>query len=219
MAAINEIKKPKVHLAVFSTDKRVITGIQNLAEGFNHEVSFFSSIPQNHTDFLGFQFIVMDGFMAEFDRYEFVKSVTKEANLPVVVLCDPTVKGYELRNVNALRNGAISYWLLPVGPDDYMQIEPIRKGKASGSTTIRRRRWAKKMYEICREFGDIDEVVIQAKKDKHGKRYDFVRFFNVENENFLVAKLNNIFIGNRKILATYLGFRGEALEDFNMHKR
>lgn len=42
MAAINEIKKPKIHLAVFSTDKRVITGIQNLAEGFNHEGDLFS---------------------------------------------------------------------------------------------------------------------------------------------------------------------------------
>lgn len=51
---------------------------------FNLSVSFFSSIPPNHNEFLGFQFIIMDGSMAEFDRYEFIKAVKKEANLPVV---------------------------------------------------------------------------------------------------------------------------------------
>ncbi|XP_058728322.1 uncharacterized protein LOC131600119 [Vicia villosa] len=82
----------------------------------------------------------MDGSMAEFDRYEFVKAVNKEANLPVVVLCDTTVKNHDLRNANALKNGAVSYWYLPVGPEDYMQIESILKGRASVTNIIRRRK-------------------------------------------------------------------------------
>lgn len=66
--------------------------------------------------------------------------------------------------MNALRNGATSYWLLPVGPDDYMQIEPIRKGKASGSTTIRRRRVCNKEEEeeVCKRDEDRKKRV---KKD------------------------------------------------------
>ncbi|KAL5070819.1 hypothetical protein RYX36_021706 [Vicia faba] len=154
MEAISEIKKSEIHVAVFSTDPKVMTDIENLAKEFNHEVSFFSYIPSNHMEFLEFQFIIMDGFMAEIDRYEFVKSVTKEANLPVVVLCNTAAKDHELRNINAQKNGAVSHWSLPVGPDDYMQIESILKERASVSDIIRRRKTCITEEELCKRDED-----------------------------------------------------------------
>ncbi|KAI5411253.1 hypothetical protein KIW84_056393 [Lathyrus oleraceus] len=35
------------------------------------------------------------------------------------------------------------------------------------------------MYEVFQDYGKLDEVVIPSKKDVRGRRYDFIRFFNV----------------------------------------
>lgn len=56
------------------------------------------------------------------------------------------------------------------------------------------------MYEVFRAFENIDEVIILDKKDKRGKRYDFVKFFNVKDQDYLTTKLDNIFMGTYKIL-------------------
>lgn len=37
----------------------------------------------------------------------------------------------------------------------------------------------KELYPVFKEHRDVDEVVIPPKRDKRGKKYDFVLFFNV----------------------------------------
>lgn len=58
---------------------------------------------------------------------------------------------------------------------------------------------AKDLYNRFEEFGEVDEVIIPPKIDIRGKRFGFVRFFNMENASFLATKLDNIFIGSRKL--------------------
>ncbi|XP_058739184.1 uncharacterized protein LOC131611080 [Vicia villosa] len=60
---------------------------------------------------------------------------------------------------------------------------------------------AKELYNIFRDFGAVDEVVIPPKRDVRGKRYGFVRFFTVKEPERLAIKLDNIFIDGRKIHA------------------
>lgn len=57
----------------------------------------------------------------------------------------------------------------------------------------------KGLYEVLKDLGDINEVIIPPKRDKRGNKYVFVRFFNVRDERTLVAKLGNTFIEGRKL--------------------
>ncbi|XP_058733452.1 uncharacterized protein LOC131605070 [Vicia villosa] len=69
---------------------------------------------------------------------------------------------------------------------------------------------AREMYDIFKDFGDIDEVIFPPRRDKRGKRFGFVRFFNVLDERLLAVKLDNIFIGSRKIHANIPRFNRES---------
>lgn len=63
------------------------------------------------------------------------------------------------------------------------------------------------MYEDFKLYGDIDGVVIPNKRDVRGMRYGFVRFFNVLSERMLATKLDNIFMGKRKLFVTIPRFQ------------
>lgn len=58
---------------------------------------------------------------------------------------------------------------------------------------------AMEMYNIFKDFGEIEEVVIPPKWDKRRKWYSFVRFRNVENERMLATKVDNIIINRWKV--------------------
>ncbi|KAI5434218.1 hypothetical protein KIW84_021184 [Lathyrus oleraceus] len=58
---------------------------------------------------------------------------------------------------------------------------------------------ARDLHEVFSRFGEVDEVVIPMKKDVRGKRYGFVRFFNVIDSRRLVCKLDNIFVEDVKL--------------------
>ncbi|KAI5398482.1 hypothetical protein KIW84_064028 [Lathyrus oleraceus] len=58
---------------------------------------------------------------------------------------------------------------------------------------------ARDLHEVFSRFGEVDEVVIPLKKDIRGKRYGFVRFFNVIDSRRLACKLDNIFVENVKL--------------------
>ncbi|KAI5437241.1 hypothetical protein KIW84_023385 [Lathyrus oleraceus] len=58
---------------------------------------------------------------------------------------------------------------------------------------------ARDLHEVFSRFGEVDEVVISLKKDIRGKRYGFVRFFNVIDSRRLACKLDNIFVENVKL--------------------
>lgn len=57
----------------------------------------------------------------------------------------------------------------------------------------------KELYNVFKEFNDIDEVIIPPKRDIRDKRYGFIRFFKVNDKRLLATKLDNIFLGNMKI--------------------
>lgn len=59
----------------------------------------------------------------------------------------------------------------------------------------------KEIYNIFKGYGEINEVIIQAKRDIRGRRYTFVWIFRVHNERLLATKLDNIFLGNVKLHA------------------
>lgn len=65
---------------------------------------------------------------------------------------------------------------------------------------------AKEMYAVFKENGDIDEVILPPKKDKRGKHFGFVRYFNVADARVLTIKLDNIIIGSKKIHANLSRF-------------
>ncbi|KAI5433954.1 hypothetical protein KIW84_020983 [Lathyrus oleraceus] len=69
------------------------------------------------------------------------------------------------------------------------------------------------MYEVFDGYGSIDEVIIPKKLDIRGKRYEFVRFFNMEDDRLFTVKLDNIFIGKRKIFVNLprLSRKGEQV--------
>lgn len=54
------------------------------------------------------------------------------------------------------------------------------------------------MYETFKSYRDIDEDVIPSNREIRGRRYDFVIFFEVRDEDMLTTKLDNIFIGTEK---------------------
>ncbi|XP_058724741.1 uncharacterized protein LOC131596144 [Vicia villosa] len=60
---------------------------------------------------------------------------------------------------------------------------------------------AKDLYYELKDFGSIEEIVIPPKKDWRGTRYGFVRFFNVEDARILETKLDNVWLGEKKISA------------------
>ena len=53
---------------------------------------------------------------------------------------------------------------------------------------------AKDLYFEFKDLGDIDEVFIPPKRDKVGRRYGFVRYFNVADERLMATKLDNVIL-------------------------
>lgn len=60
---------------------------------------------------------------------------------------------------------------------------------------------AKEMYAIFKENREIDEVILPPKSDKMGKRFGFLRFFNMVDIRLMTIKLDNVIIGSKKIQA------------------
>ncbi|XP_058780930.1 uncharacterized protein LOC131655034 [Vicia villosa] len=59
----------------------------------------------------------------------------------------------------------------------------------------------KKLFEVFKEFGLVVEVLIHSRRDKSGKRFEFVRFGEDRDERMLGVKLDNIYLSGKKILA------------------
>ncbi|XP_058768565.1 uncharacterized protein LOC131642306 [Vicia villosa] len=58
---------------------------------------------------------------------------------------------------------------------------------------------AKDLYEVFSRFGAVNKVIITAKRDVRGKRYGFVRFFDVKDPRILACKLDNVFLEEVKL--------------------
>lgn len=55
------------------------------------------------------------------------------------------------------------------------------------------------IYKVFKEYGNVDEVVVPSRRNKRGKKFGFVRFFEVMDEKNLAVKLDSIFLGNHKL--------------------
>ncbi|XP_058726466.1 uncharacterized protein LOC131597816 [Vicia villosa] len=72
-------------------------------------------------------------------------------------------------------------------------------------------RWkARDLLFEFKDFGVIDEVVIPPKRDKFGRRYGFVRFFNVEEEKLLGIKCDSTILEGRKMHANLPRFQRQV---------
>lgn len=60
---------------------------------------------------------------------------------------------------------------------------------------------AKDLFFEFKGLGDIEEIVIPAKKGWRGKKYGFVRFENVIEERLVDTKLNKIWLEGKKLSA------------------
>ncbi|KAI5411237.1 hypothetical protein KIW84_056385 [Lathyrus oleraceus] len=66
-------------------------------------------------------------------------------------------------------------------------------------TSFPSRFFVRDMYEFFQYYGKLDEVIIPSKKDVRGRRYGFIRFFNVTDSRLLATKLDNSFLDNVKL--------------------
>lgn len=55
------------------------------------------------------------------------------------------------------------------------------------------------MNETFQSYGATDEVMIPSKRDIRGRRYGFVRLFDVKHEALMATNLDNVFIGSKKL--------------------
>ncbi|XP_057419154.1 uncharacterized protein LOC130713399 [Lotus japonicus] len=68
---------------------------------------------------------------------------------------------------------------------------------------------AKAMWEVFKLYGDVDEVVIPAKRNKEGLRFGFARFWDVMDPKQMERKLDNIIIGCNKLYVNLPRFKKE----------
>ncbi|GKE93137.1 RNA-directed DNA polymerase, eukaryota, partial [Tanacetum coccineum] len=73
---------------------------------------------------------------------------------------------------------------------------------------------AKELFNACKQYGHVVDSFIPNKRSKAGKRFGFVKFINVFNEERLVDNLGTVWIGRYRIHANLAKFRrptvGEA---------
>ncbi|MCI20237.1 RNA-binding protein 25-like [Trifolium medium] len=65
------------------------------------------------------------------------------------------------------------------------------------------------MLKVFQHYGDIQEVVIPAKRNKLGRRFGFARFCYVHDEERFGVELDNIIIGRDKIFVNTPRFQRE----------
>lgn len=103
-----------------------------------------------------------------------------------------------------------------------------RKGKMEAATTEGQRgegdknsttilfiefdeRWkARGLYNVFKPLGNIEEVIILKKRDIRGRRYRFVRFFDVRDLTRLAMKMDNMFLEGMKLFANLPNFAREG---------
>ncbi|GJW01599.1 RNA-directed DNA polymerase, eukaryota [Tanacetum coccineum] len=66
---------------------------------------------------------------------------------------------------------------------------------------------AKDLFHYCKQYGHVVDSFIPNKRSKVGKRFGFVRFINVFNEERLVNNLCTVWIGRHKLHANLARFK------------
>ncbi|GKB42351.1 RNA-directed DNA polymerase, eukaryota, reverse transcriptase zinc-binding domain protein [Tanacetum coccineum] len=76
---------------------------------------------------------------------------------------------------------------------------------------------AKELFQSCKQYGHVVDTLIPSKRSKAGKRFGFVRFINVFNEERLVNNLCTIWVGRFKFHANIARFQRAPMNDKNSH--
>ncbi|GJS67976.1 nucleotide-binding alpha-beta plait domain-containing protein [Tanacetum coccineum] len=74
---------------------------------------------------------------------------------------------------------------------------------------------AKDLFNACKQYGHVVDAYIPIKRSKAGKRFGFVRFINVFNEERLVNNLCTIWVGRLKLHANSVRFHRTPLNKKN----
>lgn len=70
---------------------------------------------------------------------------------------------------------------------------------------------AREMWEVFRGYGKVDEVIIPPRRDVKGKRFGFVRFFEISDKWGFAKVLNTITIGDMKLAVNVPRFQRKPL--------
>ncbi|GJW95793.1 RNA-directed DNA polymerase, eukaryota [Tanacetum coccineum] len=66
---------------------------------------------------------------------------------------------------------------------------------------------AKELFHACKQYGHVVDSFIPTKRSKNGKRFGFVRFINVFNEERLVNNLCTVWVDHYKLHANIARFQ------------
>ncbi|GKE34674.1 nucleotide-binding alpha-beta plait domain-containing protein [Tanacetum coccineum] len=66
---------------------------------------------------------------------------------------------------------------------------------------------AKELFHACKQYGHVVDSLIPTKRSKNGKRFGFVRFINVFNEERLVNNLCTVWVDRYKLHANIARFQ------------
>nr|GEX73968.1 hydroxycinnamoyl-CoA quinate/shikimate transferase [Tanacetum cinerariifolium] len=72
---------------------------------------------------------------------------------------------------------------------------------------------AKELYQSCKQYGHVMDTFIPNKRSKTGRRFGFVRFINVFNEERLVNNLCTVWIDRFKLHANIARFHRTPLNE------
>ncbi|PWA37833.1 hypothetical protein CTI12_AA586860 [Artemisia annua] len=72
---------------------------------------------------------------------------------------------------------------------------------------------AKRLWNECESYGRVVDAFIPNKKSKSGKRFGFVRFLGVKNEEQLARSLASIWVGNYHLFAFVARFNRQEKKE------
>ncbi|GJW09970.1 RNA-directed DNA polymerase, eukaryota [Tanacetum coccineum] len=75
---------------------------------------------------------------------------------------------------------------------------------------------AKDLFQSCKQYGHIVDTFIPTKRSKTGKRFGFVRFINVFNEERLVKNLCTVWIDRSRLHANIARYHRTPLNETNV---
>ncbi|GKE39998.1 nucleotide-binding alpha-beta plait domain-containing protein, partial [Tanacetum coccineum] len=78
---------------------------------------------------------------------------------------------------------------------------------------------AKELFTACKQYGHVVDSFIPIKRSKTGKRFGFVRFINVFNEERLVNNLCTVWIDRFKLQANIARFHRAPVNGNNLHEK
>ncbi|GJY39337.1 nucleotide-binding alpha-beta plait domain-containing protein [Tanacetum coccineum] len=76
---------------------------------------------------------------------------------------------------------------------------------------------AKDLFKTCSQYGYVVDAYILNKRSKIGKRFGFVRFIKVFNEERLVNNLCTLWVGRYRLYANIVRFQRTPLNKENIH--